>query len=163
MTAPIIATHVEVLESTDQYVIAAWRRLMLLVWRDEACVAGVERSRRLFESWGRRQPGGAAVLIVVPNQRMGPPDERTRTAMERTATAPEGYFKGIATLLEAEGFIAASARAIMTRLHTRGSTGGAPNVFGSVAAAASWAAGVLNDSALTPSGLTDAIRISRAR
>ncbi|WP_437721582.1 hypothetical protein [Sorangium sp. So ce861] len=153
--------NVELLEQTDGYVVATWRRLMLLVWRGQANVAGVERSRALFQPWAERQPGGAAFLVVVPRQRTGPPDEATRAAMQRAASAPGGYLKGIATLIEAEGFIAASARAIMMRLEPRGTQGPAPNIYRTPAEVAAWAAMVLQDREVTPEGLAEAIRVAR--
>ncbi|XXX79538.1 hypothetical protein WMF30_12280 [Sorangium sp. So ce134] len=155
------SVKVELLERTDVYVVATWRRLMLLVWRRQASVAGVERSRALFQPWAERQLGGAAFLIVVPSQRTGPPDEATRAAMQRAASAPGGYLKGIATLIEAEGFIAASARAIMMRLQPRGTQGPAPNVFRTPAEVAAWAAAVLQDREITPEELAEAIRVAR--
>ncbi|WP_437808179.1 hypothetical protein [Sorangium sp. So ce1078] len=155
------SVKVELLERTDAYVVATWRRLMLLVWRGQASVVGVERSRALFRPWAERQPGGAAFLIVVPRQRTGPPDEETRAAMQRAASAPGGSLKGMATLVEAEGFIAASVRAIMMRLQARGTQGPAPNVFRTPAEAAAWAAAVLQDREVTPEELAEAIRAAR--
>ncbi|WP_437688540.1 hypothetical protein [Sorangium sp. So ce176] len=155
------SVKVELLERTDVYVVATWRRLMLLVWRGQASVAGVERSRALFQPWATRQVGGAAFLIVVPRERTGPPDEETRAAMRRVATAPGGYLKGMATLIEAEGFIAASVRALMMRLQARGTQGPAPNIFQTPAEVAAWAAAVLQDQEVTPEKLEEAIRVAR--
>ncbi|AUX28254.1 MULTISPECIES: hypothetical protein [Sorangium] len=155
------SVKVELLERTDVYVVATWRRLMLLIWRGQESVAGVERSRALFRAWAERLPGGAAFLIVVPRQRTGPPDEETRAAMQRAASAPGGYMKGIATLVEAEGFIAASVRAIMMRLQPHGTQGPAPNIFRTPAEVAAWAAAVLQDREVTPEELAEAIRVAR--
>ncbi|WP_437959311.1 hypothetical protein WME76_06430 [Sorangium sp. So ce119] len=152
---------VELLERTDVYVVATWRRLMLLVWRAQASVAGVERSRALFQSFAERQPGGAVFLVVVPSQRTGPPDEQTRAAMQRAASAPGGYLRGIATLIEAEGFIAASVRALMMRLQAGGTQVPAPNIFRTPAEVATWAAAVLQDREVTPEKLAEVIRVAR--
>ena len=149
MVTSSTSVKVELRERTDAYVVATWRRLMLLVWRGEATVAGVERSRALFQPWAARQPGGAAFLIVLPRQHTGPPDETTRAAMQRVASAPGGCLKGMATLIEAEGFIAASVRAIMMRLQARGTQGPPPNIFRTPAEVADWAATVLQDRGLT--------------
>ncbi|XXT24031.1 hypothetical protein WME94_21055 [Sorangium sp. So ce429] len=155
------SVKVELRERTDAYVVATWRRLMLLAWRGQASVAGIERSRALFQPWAARQPGGAAFLIVLPRQRTGPPDEETRAAMQRAASAPGGYLKGMATLIEAEGFIAASVRAIMMRLQARGTQGPPPNIFRTPAEVATWAAAVLQDREVTPEELAEAIRVAR--
>ncbi|WP_438008243.1 hypothetical protein WME89_05740 [Sorangium sp. So ce321] len=161
MVTSSASVKVELLEQTDVYVVATWRRLMLLVWRRQASVAGVERSRALFQPWAARQLGGAAFLVVVPPQRTGPPDEATRAAMQRAASAPGGYLKGMATLIEAEGFIAASVRALMMRLQARGTQGLAPNIFRTTAEAAAWVAAVLQDPEVTPEKLEEAIRVAR--
>ncbi|WP_433935165.1 hypothetical protein AB3662_10890 [Sorangium cellulosum] len=155
------SVKVDLLERTDVYVVATWRQLMLLVWRGQATVAGVERSRAFFQAWAARQPGGAAFLIVLPPHNTGPPDEKTRAAMQRAASAPGGYLKGIATLIESEGFIAASVRAIMMRLQARGTHGPAPNIFRTPAEAATWAAAVLQDREVTPEKLAEAVRMAR--
>ncbi|WP_437632426.1 hypothetical protein [Sorangium sp. So ce854] len=157
-SAPVM---VELLERTDVYVIATWRRIMLLVWRGQASVAYIERSRAHFQAWAERQPGGAAFVIVLPRQQIEPPDEPTRAAMQRAASAPGESLKGMATLVEAEGFIAASVRAIMMRLQSRGAQGPAPNVFRTPAELAVWAAAVLQDREVTPERLAEAIRLAR--
>ncbi|WP_437644981.1 hypothetical protein [Sorangium sp. So ce362] len=152
---------VALLEQTDVYVVATWRRIMLLVWHGQASVAGIERSRALFQPWAERLPGGAAFLIVLPPQHTGPPDEESRAAMQRAASAPGSSLKGMATLIEAEGFIAASVRAIMMRLQARGTQGPVPNIFRTPAEAAAWAAAVLQDPEVTPEELAEAIRVAR--
>ncbi len=160
MVQPAMVT-VQVLERTDAYSIATWRRLMLLIWRAEASAAGVERSRRFFQPWAESLPGGAAFLVVVPGQRVRPPDDETRAAMERTSSAPTGPFKGMATLIEAEGFIAASVRSLMTRLLTARMRGATPCFFRTVADTAAWASKLLEDPEITAAGLEQAIRQAR--
>ncbi|KYF81784.1 hypothetical protein BE11_27985 [Sorangium cellulosum] len=155
------SVKVELLERTDAYVVATWRRLMLLVWRGQATVAGVERSRAFFQAWAARQPGGAVFLIVLPPHGTGPPDETTRAAMQRAASAPGEYLKGMATLIESEGFIAASVRAVMMRLQARGTQARAPNIFRTPAEVAPWAAAALQDREVTPEKLAEAIRVAR--
>jgi hypothetical protein len=153
------STQVELLEKTDSYAVATWRRLMLLVWRGQANVAGVERSQALFQPWVEQLPGGGALLIIVPHLRVPPPDEATRAAMERTAREPGGSYRGMATLIEAEGFIAASIRSIMTRL--RG--GKHTKVIRTMDEAAAWAAELLEDPGLTAEGLAEAIQAAQPR
>jgi hypothetical protein len=157
MVIPQIKT--ELLEGSEDYVVLAWRRLMLLAWRGTANVKGVERSRELFEQWLQAQSRGGAFLIIVPDERTPPPDAETRAAMQRTASSPIGPFKGMATLIEAQGFIAASVRSIMMRLHPR--EAGAPAVFNKPADAAAWASGLLDDPEITTAGLMEAIRTAR--
>lgn len=154
---PSSPEKVDVIERTDAYAVVAWRRLMLLVWRGPATAAGVERSRALFQPWVARQVGGGALLIVIPGRQSRPPDAETRAAMERTASDPEGPFKGMGTLIEAEGFVAATVRSVMTRLRRAS----AATVFRSSEEAAAWAAQLLGDPELTPAGLSQAIAAAR--
>ncbi|WP_437761340.1 hypothetical protein WMF27_05270 [Sorangium sp. So ce281] len=147
----------ELLERTDEYVVAVWRRLMLLVWRGEATVVGIDRSRDLFARWSAGQPGGAVFVVVLPLENTLPPDEASRAAMRRAASSPSRNLRGTATLVESEGFVAASVRSIMMMLHT----GRAPNVFRTTGDLATWAATLLKDPELTAAGIAEAIRMAR--
>lgn len=161
MVASSPQVRIELLERSDVYVVATWRRIMLLVWRDQANVAGVDRSRALCERWAERQPGGAVFLIVVPPHRTRPPDDATRAAMQRAASAPGDQLKGIATLIEAEGFIAASVRSIMMLLQARGAQAPAPTFFRTPAEVAAWAARLLDDREVTAEKVAEVIRMAR--
>jgi hypothetical protein len=153
---------VEVLERSELYAIAVWRRLMLLVWRGQTRAVGVDRSQALFRSWVQERPGPAALLVVVPRQPPGPPDEETRAAMARATENPPAALAGTATLLEAHGFIAATVRSIISRVYRRHARGLEVKVFCGVEEAAPWAAGLLADPAITAEALAEAIRAARA-
>lgn len=153
---------VEVLERTDSYIVAVWRRVMLLVWSGQTQALGIVRSQALFRQWVPGQRGGAALLVVVPRQPPGPPDEKTRAAMAHAMENPSPALLGMGMLLEAEGFIAAAVRAILSRLHQRHAKGLAPKIFRGVDEAAPWAAELLGDPAIDPAGLAEAIRRARA-
>ncbi|HYD42521.1 MAG TPA: hypothetical protein VEB43_16965 [Anaeromyxobacter sp.] len=153
---------VEVLEKTELYAVAVWRRVMLLVWRGQIRAAGVDGSQALFRAWVHERPGAAALLVVVPRQPPGPPDEETRAAMARASEDPPVALAGTATLLEAHGFIAATVRSIISRVYRRHARGLGVKVFCAVEEAAPWAAELLGDPAITPEGLAAAIRVARA-
>lgn len=155
---PMTAELLERTDGTDGYVVAVWRRLMLLVWRGKASAAGIDRSRELCARWSASQPGGVVFVVVLPRQRTGPPDEESRAAMQRAARSPSSWhLRGTATLVESEGFIASSVRSIMMAL----TTGRAPNVFRTTGELATWAATLLKDPELTAAGLAEAIRVAR--
>lgn len=153
--------NVEILEKAEAYTVAVWRRMMLLVWRGETRAIGIDRSQALFRQWAEQQPGGAALLVVVPRQPPGPPDEQTRAAMARAMKKASPSLRGMGTLLEAEGFIAASVRALLSRLHHRHAHGIAPKVFRTPEEVAPWAAELLADPEITAGGLAEAIRVAR--
>jgi len=148
---------VEVLERTDVYIVAVWRRLMLLIWRGQTRAVGIDRSQLLFRQWGERQPRGAAMLVVVPRQPPGPPDDETRAAMARAMGNPSPALRGVGTFLEAQGFIAATVFAIVSRIHQKHAVGMAPKLFRTVEEGAAWAAEVLGDPEITPATLAAAI------
>jgi hypothetical protein len=153
---------VEVLERAETHVVAVWRRTMLLIWRGQTCASGIERSQALFREWAGKQPGGAALLVVVPRQPPGPPDEATRAAMTHAMQNPSPALRGMGTLLEAEGFIAASVRALVSRMHQKHARGMAPKMFRTPEEAAPWAAELLGDPEVTAARLAEAIREARA-
>lgn len=150
------------LERTNSYVVAVWRRLMLLVWRGTATVSGVERSRALFDEWVARDPGEAAFLIVVPREYTRAPDSDTQRVMARTANSPVAHCKGMATYFESTGFIATTARSIMMRIHSMAAREDPPLVFGTTAKTARWAAALLDDPEITSLALAEVIRMLRA-
>jgi hypothetical protein len=157
MATPSSAQKVEVLERTEGYVVAAWRRLLLLVWRGPATAEGITRSRAHFDRWAVQQTGGAVFLVVVPAGRTRAPDEQARAAMEQTAARPSPHLRGMATLLEAEGFIAAAVRSMMMRLSGQRVV----HVFRTPAEAADWAAQTLGDRELGGEALAEVIRQAR--
>jgi len=156
-----VAVAVEVLEKTELYVVAVWRRVMMLIWRGQIRAMGVDRSQSLFRAWVHERPGPAALLVVVPRQPPGPPDEETRASMVRASEDPPAALAGTATLLEAHGFIAATVRSILSRVYQRHARGLAVKVFCAPDEAALWAAELLADPAITPEGLAGAIRAAR--
>jgi len=153
--------RIDVLERADTYVVAVWRRLMLLVWYDNANQRGIERSRLLFDTWSAAHPGDAAFLIVLPAHRTRVPDKDMVHAMARTANSPVSHCKGMATLIQSEGFVAASIRAIMMRIHSIAARNDPPLVFGTLTKAASWAAALLDDPEITSTLLGEAISVAR--
>jgi hypothetical protein len=158
---PYVSTPVEERERTDTYVVVTWRRLMLLIWRGEANAAGIVRSRELFDTWVAVKPGNAVFLVVVPADRTRGPDGHTVDAMARTASSPVSRCKGVATLIESEGFIAASVRALMMRIHSMARREDLPLVFGTATKAAKWAAALLDDPTIDSLSLASAIRHAR--
>lgn len=157
-----VAVAVEVLEQTELYVVAVWRRVMMLLWRGQIRAVGVDRSHLLFRAWVHERPGAAALLVVVPRQPPGPPDDETRAAMARACEDPPAALAGTATLLEAHGFIAATVRSILSRVYQRHARRLGVKVFCAADEAALWAAELLRDPAITSEGLAEAIRTARA-
>jgi hypothetical protein len=132
---------------------------MLLVWRGQSSAQGIERSRELFDPWAEELGRPVSFLIVTQPAQRVPPDAATRAAMQRAMSKVSSQLMGMATLIEDEGFVAASIRAVMTRLHSSGDV--APKFLRTTDEAAAWARELLQDPELSRSGLEQAIRLAR--
>ncbi len=150
------AVKVEVLERTDDYTIASWERMVFLVWASRATGSGIDRVHAVLQDFAPRHPAGVALLNVVPPQPTRPPDELTRAALERASRNPVPGVKGIGTLYEGSGFIAASVRSVVARVQFV-RTGERLHFFGKPEEAAAWAATLLA-AEITGDTLAEAIR-----
>lgn len=96
-------------DATADYCIATWRRVMFLVWKTGATAHGIEMSRQIMDSWGRRHRGGVMLVIVMPQKSPSPPSEEARGAMAR-ATQGTSNLKGIAVIQDGNWFVRAAIR-----------------------------------------------------
>ena len=149
---------VQILEKTDTHSIATWGRVMLLVWNARSTGPGIDSAHAHLRGWAK----GSSVLInVVPPQPARPPDEETRAAMERATQDPIPGLRGVGTIYEGGGFIAAAIRSLVSRLQLlrKGET---MRFFRTPEEAALWAAQTLGAPGLSGEGLAEAIRQARA-
>jgi hypothetical protein len=96
-------------DATADYCIATWRRVMFLVWKTGATAQGIEKSRQIMDSWGRRHRDGVMLVIVMPRILPSPPSEEARAAMAR-ATQGKSNLKGIAVIQDGNWFVRAAIR-----------------------------------------------------
>ncbi len=152
--------EVELLERTEDFSVAGWGRVLLLVFRTRSTAEGIERLHALAPSWAAAPPGGVVLLNVVPPQPVRPPDEAMRAALRRAIQDGSPEVAGVGTIFEGSGFVAAFVRALMAGLQRH--SGGLPmRVFRSAAEAAGWAAELVDGPEITADGLSEAIRAVR--
>jgi hypothetical protein len=153
--------RVEVREKTDDHTIATWGRVVLLVFSRRASAQGITGVHAFLRAWAPTQVGGVVLVSVVSPQPPKPPDDETRAAMAHATANPVPGMMGAGTLYEGGGFIAASIRAMVSRLQLL-RTGERLVFFRSTDEAAAWAAETLAAKELTGEGLAEAIRTVRA-
>ncbi len=152
----------ELLDKTDDFRLAAWRGVILLIWRMRSTAQGVERSYAAVRERAAR-PGGVVLMNVVPPNPSSPPDEATRKALRQVVQSPPAGLAGVATIHEGSGFISAFIRALVSGLQ-RLQSGVLPmRVFQGPREAAPWAAEHLRDPGITAAGLTEVIAAARER
>src|SRR5512142_905254 len=151
---------VEILERTEDFSIAGWGRVLLLVFRTRSTAQGIERLHALAPSWAAARSGGVVLLNVVPPQPARPPDEAMRAALRRAVEDGSPGVLGVGTIFEGSGFVAAFVRALMSGLQRH--SGRLPmRVFRGAPEAAGWAAHVLDGGQISAAGLSEAIRAVR--
>ncbi len=151
---------VQFLERTDEFCVAAWGRLLLLVFRERSTAPGVQRLHTHARSFAAARPDGVVLLTVVPPQPARPPDDAMRAALRRAVLDPAPGVAGVGTLFEGSGFIAAFVRALMSGLQ-RHSRRLPMRVFRTADEAAGWASGLLRDPGISGERLAEAIRAAR--
>lgn len=151
--------EVEILERTEEFCIAGWGGVLLLVFRTRSTAQGVDRLHALTPSWAAARPGGVVLLNVVPPQPARPPDEAMRAALRRAVQDQSPEVMGVGTIFEGSGFVAAFVRAVMSGLQWHASM--PMRVFRSSAEAAGWVAHLLDSREVTAAGLSEAIRTVR--
>jgi len=151
-----------VCDATGQYVLATWRRVMVVIWKGVATAEGIERSRQVMDVWARRHKEGVMVLVVMPAALPRPPSEEARAAMLRATQGAKANLKGIAMVYGGSGFVLAAIRGVTaarslidrSRIPTR--------IFANVAEAAPWISQCVGPDH-TANGLVEAVdRAARA-
>ncbi len=152
--------RVEVQEKAEGYTIATWGRVALLLFSRRATAQGITRVHAFLGGWAPKQAGGVALVSVVAPQPPKPPDDETRAALAHATAHPVPGMRGAGTLYEGDGFIAASIRAMVSRLQLL-RTGERLVFFRSADEAAAWAAALLGSREITGPGLAEAIQKAR--
>lgn len=151
---------VEVLERAEGYTIALWGPVELLVWNQRSSAQGIDHAYAALAARAGAHAGGMVLVNVVPRQPTRPPDEETRAAMRRAMASPVPALRGVCTIHEGEGFVAASIRALVARLAM--SRAGVPfRFFRDANEAAAWAAELLRAPGIDGARLGKAIQEAR--
>jgi hypothetical protein len=148
--------ELQILERTDEYLIAIWGRLLLIRWHDRPTAAGIERTVAHVAPLAERG-ASVAMFSLIPPRSAGPPDPAAQEAIRRmSATATPGL-KGVAIVFEGSGFIAASVVALTLKLSGSRSAGTPTRVFRTLEDAVRWAERGLGPPPLDSKGLKEAL------
>lgn len=148
--------HLEVLEHTDDCVIASWDRILLVRWRDRVTVHGILRIRAQVAALHAAHPE-LMLFSLIPPRSSRPPDADAQRAIRNLTQGPSQGLAGVAIVFEGSGFIAATVMALTLELGG-GRTAGTPTrVFRTVEDAVRWAEERLGPPGLAASELTAAL------
>lgn len=130
--------HLEVLERTEDCVLARWDRLLLIRWRDQVTVAGIGRARAQAEALQPRL-GPVVLFSLVPARSSKPPDPATQLAIRELTGQSSRWMAGVAVVFEGGGFMAASIMALTMKLGGSGKASTPTRVFRTLEEAVGWA------------------------
>jgi hypothetical protein len=124
----------QLLVKDDDYLLATWRRIVIVVWKGNTTFESVTRVGEAINSLARKE-GPAGLFIVTDVTAPLPPALVRKTAANILATAPIGYF---CVTFEGNGFRAAAVRGVVTSI-TMFTTHAFPHrAFSNIEEAAVW-------------------------
>lgn len=123
--------------STDDYLVATWRKVGITVYMHETTVEGVQITGRAMLDHAEAHRGEAFWLIIVEEQ-APMPDAQARQDLADVLKRGTGLVKMSAVVYEGLGFRAAAVRSIVTGLLLFSKPSYPHKIFPSVAHAAGW-------------------------
>lgn len=101
--------------ATADHILATWRNVVILVWRKDTTLAGVEDAQRVYDGLAKEHPNGVFLMTIVEfGAPMPPPD--VRDALARFLASGAGRTILSAVAHEGTGFRAAAVRSVVTGL-----------------------------------------------
>lgn len=122
---------------TSDHLIGTWRNVVILVWKNETTLAGVDAVQTAYDDLAKANPSGVFMLTIVESGAPMPPSS-VRDALARFLANGNGrtLLSGVAH--EGTGFRAAAVRSVVTGLAVIGQLPYPHKVFATVSEAASW-------------------------
>ena len=100
---------------TADYCMGTRNGVLILIWRQETTIDGVEAVRREIELLGRAHPKGIGLLTIV-EQAAPMPSSQARNGLARTLADFGKVINHSAVVFEGGGFRAAAIRGVVTGL-----------------------------------------------
>ena len=101
--------------ATEDHILATWANVVILVWRKDTTLPGVEAAQRVYDDLARENPGGIFLMTIVEFGAPMPPPE-VRDALARFLASGAGRMILSAVAHEGTGFRAAAVRSVVTGL-----------------------------------------------
>jgi hypothetical protein len=146
--------------STPDHAFGAYRNLAIAVWRRETTVEAIQQFRRHLSDSGLAARHDLLMLTLV-EKAADRPSAAAREATAEQLRSSAGMICRAATVLEGEGFRAATVRSIAMGLNLLASQPFPYNVFASATSAAEWLASE-STSQLTSIEIVDALERIRS-
>jgi hypothetical protein len=122
--------------SPDQ-IVATWKNVVLLIWRQETTVEGVRAAKATYDELSASCPGGVILATVVEWNAPAPPVD-ARKELARFLSGCSGRMILSAVVHEGAGFRAAMVRSVVTGLALVAKLPYPHKVFVTVADAEGW-------------------------
>jgi len=116
------------------YLLATWRRLVIVVWKGDTTLESVKRVGEVIHSSARRL-GPVGLFIVTDVTAPLPPAVVRKTAASILATGPIAYF---CVTFEGNGFRAAAVRGVVTSIAMLASMAFPHRAFSKINEAGAW-------------------------
>ncbi len=128
----------ELLELTDECVIASWDRIVVVRWRDCVTAHGMRRIRAHVPALRAVHPE-VMLFSLIPPRPSRPPDAEAQRAIRELTRGRSQGLAGVAIVFEGSSFIAATVMALTLKLGGGGAAGTPTRVFRSLEEAVRWA------------------------
>ncbi len=122
---------------TADHLIGTWRNVVILVWKQETTLAGVNAAQKVYDDLTKANPSGVFLLTIVESG-APMPSSAVRDALARFLATGNGrtLLSGVAH--EGTGFRAAAVRSVVTGLAVIGQLPYPHKVFATADEAAAW-------------------------
>lgn len=144
---------------TEDHLFGALGPVMLVVWRRETSLAGVQELRAQLAALGAAHPQGTAIYIVV-EEGAPPPGTAARRALGETLREAPGV-KACALVYEGKGLRAAVVRSVVATVVLVTGNPYPYHVFSEAGPATEWLCGHLPGSPVRPDALGAAVATLR--
>lgn len=104
-----------IVERDDDYVLASWQQIFVVVWRHDTTLQGVEALHRECRQFAAEHARGIGLLTIV-SEKAPMPASAARHAVADFLAQGSTYIKCSAVLMEGTGFRAAAVRSVVTGL-----------------------------------------------
>ena len=132
-----MADTAEMIDVTKDHLIATWRNVLILVWKQETTQEGVHKLKASYDALAQKFPKNVFLLTVV-EQDAPMPASPVRVALADFLAGCKGKMVLSAVVHEGTGFRAAAVRSVVTGLAMMANLPYPHKVFATVDDASRW-------------------------